>query len=50
MEDRQSKPRSEPPDGAERSQPKPIADRRRLVRPAEKTEPPRPVFTDWASI
>ncbi len=34
----------------ERSNPIPLADRRRLVRPDDKAEPQPQVFTDWASI
>ncbi len=50
MDDRNKKTPTEPPDRAEQRRPLPLADRRRLVRPAEKSEKNAHTFTDWASI
>lgn len=50
MEDRNSQPAPEHARTAERASPLPLADRRRLVRQADKADVPAPVITDWASI
>ena len=50
MEEHKTTPAAELTQVTGRAMPLPLADRRRLVRQAEKVEAPAPVITDWASI
>lgn len=50
MEQRQDAKPAERPAKADRAEPQPAADRRRLMRPKQKEIKPGQVFTDWASI
>lgn len=52
MEDRQAKipPDAVRPQTGFRSQPLPLADRRRMLRQSDPADQPGYVITDWASI
>ncbi len=50
MEQRQDAKATERPAKSERSDPLPLADRRRLLRTAVSPTKPAQVITDWASI
>jgi hypothetical protein len=50
MEQRQDAKPADQSATAERSKPIPLADRRRLTRPATQPLKPGQIFTDWASI
>ena len=50
MEKRNKDPDPKPGSVSERKKPLPLADRLRMVRPAEQDKPQQAIFTDWASI
>lgn len=50
MEQRQDAKPADRPAKSERSDPIPLADRRRLLRSAKVALKPGQIFTDWASI
>ncbi len=50
MEKSQDTKSSDRPAKKDRSDPLPLADRRRLMRPQTKPAKPDQVYTDWASI
>ena len=50
MQQRQDANATQYPTKTERTEPLPLADRRRLLRPAVIPAKPSQIFTDWASI